>query len=319
MSAPKVYGLVLGLSIVAIAGVETASSAGRPAVAAASDETWTIPGAASIAGLNNTRFVSDLGVDEPRELDRERHRFVRRARRSAAEAHHARGRRDDGLPKRPRRAVGRIRSSSGRFPFARISRWSCARGRTTPRSRERSAVALPVYASGQLLAEGQTRRQLLGAAGPVRKLGLPHERRRRFSRCRRWRRGGDVLRRERRRGRHPELLLRIAAGFQQLSIASVAPAGLLVGRAQISVTRGHAAGYAVGADNVTGDTSLYPFEALPAGVQDVVVNGVARLNGRNNTFFRTDARFYNPTPSDVTVTVRFHAAGAANPTPQSAT
>jgi hypothetical protein len=110
-----------------------------------------------------------------------------------------------------------------------------------------------------------------------------------------------------------------SAGFQQQSVASVAPAGLPIGRAQILVTRGQAAGYSVGVDNVTGDTSLYPLEALPAGVQDVVVNGVARLNGRNNTFFRTDARFYNPTANDVTVTARFHAAGQSNPTPQSGT
>jgi hypothetical protein len=110
-----------------------------------------------------------------------------------------------------------------------------------------------------------------------------------------------------------------SAGFQQQSTGSALPAGLPVGRAQISVTRGRAAGYTVGVDNITGDTSIYSFEELPAGVQDVVVSGVARLTGRNNTFFRTDARFYNPTPEDVVVTALFHSIGASNPAPQSAT
>ena len=48
------------------------------------------------------------------------------------------------------------------------------------------------------------------------------------------------------------------------------------------------------------------------------MNGVARANGRNGAFFRTDGRFYNPTDTDATVTVAFHASGNANPSPQSA-
>jgi hypothetical protein len=43
-------------------------------------------------------------------------------------------------------------------------------------------------------------------------------------------------------------------------------------------------GYSVVNDNVTGDSSRFAFEDLPAGTQDVLVNGVARANGRNNTF-----------------------------------
>ena len=84
------------------------------------------------------------------------------------------------------------------------------------------------------------------------------------------------------------------------------------------MTRGHAAAYAVVVDNVTGDSSLFSFEDLPAGMQDVVVNGVARANGRNGAFFRTDGRFYNPTNTDATVQVAFHANGNANPSPASA-
>jgi len=45
---------------------------------------------------------------------------------------------------------------------------------------------------------------------------------------------------------------------------------------------------------------------------------VARANGRNGTFFRTDGRFYNPTDTDATVQVSFHASGNSNPSPASA-
>ncbi len=103
-------------------------------------------------------------------------------------------------------------------------------------------------------------------------------------------------------------------GFQQFSVASFAGA-VPVGRAQIQVMGGHAAGYAVVVDNVTGDSSLFAFEDLPAGTQDVLVNGVARANGRNNTFFRTDGRFYNQGSTDATVTVAFHANQNSNPAP----
>ena len=61
MSTPKVYGLILGLSIAAAAVVETASSAARPVVVA-SEETWTIPGVGRTQGQNNTFFVSDLAL-----------------------------------------------------------------------------------------------------------------------------------------------------------------------------------------------------------------------------------------------------------------
>lgn len=317
MRAPKVYGLVLGLTIVAIAGVETASSAGRQAVAAASDETWTIPGAASTAGLNNTRFVSDLALTNlgsstanvivsfvgPGDLPQKPITLAAGATtvyRNVLDALWA----ASGL-------VGALSVRSDQPLVLRARTYNTAATGTF-------GVALPVYASGQLLAEGQTadsfwvQQDPSGSSGFRTNVGVV------FPDAG----GGDavVTFYDASGGVVGTLNYSSASpGFQQLSIASVAPAGLLAGRAQISVTRGHAAGYAVGADNVTGDTSLYPFEALPAGFQDVVVNGVARLNGRNNTFFRTDARFYNPTPSDVTVTVRFHAAGAANPTPQSAT
>jgi hypothetical protein len=105
-----------------------------------------------------------------------------------------------------------------------------------------------------------------------------------------------------------------SAGFQQVSVGSFAGA-VPLGRATVRVTKGRATAYAVVADNVTGDSSLFTFGDLPAGRQDVVVNGVARVNGKNGTFFRTDARFYNPTNTDATVTVAFHANGSTNPSP----
>src|SRR5664280_1348567 len=105
-----------------------------------------------------------------------------------------------------------------------------------------------------------------------------------------------------------------APGFQQFGVGSFAGA-VPVGRVKVVVTRGRAAGYSVVVDNVTGDSSLFAFEDLPAGFQDVLVNGVARANGRNNTFFRTDGRFYNPGSTDATVTVAFHDNQNTNPAP----
>ena len=105
-----------------------------------------------------------------------------------------------------------------------------------------------------------------------------------------------------------------SAGFQQFAVGGFAGA-VSVARAQVQVTRGRAAAYSVVVDNVTGDSSLFTFEDLPAGHQDVLVNGVARANGRNNTFFRTDGRFYNPGTSDATVSVAFHANQNSNPAP----
>jgi hypothetical protein len=110
-----------------------------------------------------------------------------------------------------------------------------------------------------------------------------------------------------------------AAGLQQLPVGGIVPGGLAMGRAEIQVTSGRAAGYAVVVDNVTGDGSLFPFEDLPGGRQNVVVNGVSRAGGALGTFWRTDARLYNPSSRDASVTVRFHAAGNSNASPQQTT
>jgi hypothetical protein len=317
MSAPRVYGLLFGLSIAAATGVETASSAGRQAVAATSDETWTIPGAGRTAGLNNTQFVSDLALTN-----------LGSATANVTISFVGPG----GLPAKPitlaagattvyRNILDVLWSANGLVGALSVhsDQPLVLRARTYNTAATGTfGVALPVYASDHLLTEGQTADSIWvqqdpsGSSGFRTNVGVV------FPDAA----GGDaVVTFFDASGVVVGTLTysSATAGFQQQSIASVATSGLLLGRAQISVTRGHAAGYAVGVDNVTGDTSLYPLEALPAGVQDVVVSGVARLNGRNNTFFRTDARFYNPTPADATLTVRYHAGGASNPNPPSAT
>jgi hypothetical protein len=110
-----------------------------------------------------------------------------------------------------------------------------------------------------------------------------------------------------------------AAGLKQVPVGAMVAGGLATGRAEIQVTSGRAAGYASVADNVTGDGSLFPFEDLPGGRQNVVVNGVSRAGGALGTFWRTDARLYNPSPRDAAVTVKFHAAGNSNTSPQQTT
>ena len=108
-----------------------------------------------------------------------------------------------------------------------------------------------------------------------------------------------------------------AADSQQVSAGKIV-ASLPVGRAEITVTAGRAAAYASVVDNVTGDSSLFPFEPLPVGVQDVLVSGVARADGKLGTFFRTDGRFYNPGTDDAAVQVAFHASQSSNPFPATA-
>ena len=328
--APWLYGLFLGLAVVATARfapskptIARLTAPSRPAVARVSaapttvDETWTIPGVGLTPGLNDTRFVSDLAITNlgvvPATVTLS---FIG----------------PGGLPPQSGTiaagatttyrnvidalwditgVVGALSVQSDQPLVLRARTYNTAATGTF-------GVSLPVYSSDHLIGEGQTADSLWVQQDSSSNSGF--------------RTNVGVVFPDAGGGEAVVTLYDAAgvvvgtmnyssasAGFQQQSVASAAPAGLPIGRAQIFVTRGHAAGYAVGVDNVTGDTSLYPLEALPAGVQDVVVNGVARLNGRNNTFFRTDARFYNPTLNDVTVTARFHAAGQSNPTPQSAT
>jgi hypothetical protein len=316
--SPWLYGLFLGLAIVATARFAPpkptiASVTAAPTV----DETWTIPGVGLTPGLNDTRFVSDLALTNlgvapanvtlsftgPGGLPPQSFTIAAGATttyRNVIDAFWD----ITGV-------VGALSVHADQPLVLRARTYNTAATGTF-------GVSLPVYSSDHLIGEGETADSLWVQQDSSSSSGF--------------RTNVGVVFPDAAGGEAAVTLYDAAgglvgtlnyssasAGFQQQSVASVAPAGLPVGRAQISVTRGHAAGYAVGVDNVTGDTSLYALEALPAGVQDVVVSGVARLNGRNNTFFRTDARFYNQTPTDATVTVRFHSVGAANPTPQTAT
>jgi hypothetical protein len=306
MSAPKVSGLLLGL----IVSVATLSSSPRQATRAVSDETWTIPGVGRTPGQNNTFFVSDLaltnlgtatanvtisfiGTGSPLSQAFTLPTGSTTVFRDVIDALW------DIAP-----VVGSLSVHSDQPLVLRARTYNTAATGTF-------GVALPVFASADVLDEGQiadtiwVQQSASGTTGFRTNVGVvfPDET------------GGEaVVTFYDANGAVVGTLSysSAAAGFQQLPTSSVAPAGLPVGRAQISVTRGRAAGYAVGVDNVTGDTSLYPFETLPAGIQDGLVSGVARLTGRNNTFFRTDARFFNPTTEDVTVTARFHASGSSN-------
>ena len=317
MSAPKVYGLILGLAFAAAAGVETASSAGRHAVAVAAEETWTIPGAGRTPGQNNTFFVSDLALTN-----------LGGAAANVTIAFVGPG----GLPVKPitiaagattayRDILNALWSASGLVGALSVESDQplVLRARTYNTAATGTfGVALPVFASKDLLEEGGSGDSIWVQQSPTAGSGFrtnvgvvfPDDG------------GGEaVVTFYDAAGAVTGSLTysSASAGFQQQAAGPVLAAGLPVGRAQILVSRGRAAGYAVGVDNITGDTSLYSLEALPAGVQDVVVSGVARLTGRNNTFFRTDARFYNPTPEEATVTASFHAAGTANPAPPTAT
>jgi hypothetical protein len=317
MKAFRVYGSLLGLIILGTASFAPVPSAAPRPAALTAEETWTIPGAGRTPGQNNTFFVSDLALTNlGSSTANVTINFVG----------------PGGLPAKPvslaagatmvyRDILDALWSATGLVGALSVQADQplVLRARTYNTAATGTfGVALPVFESNALLSEGQTAGSIWvqqdpsGSSGFRTNVGVV------FPDAE----GGDaVVTFYDATGAAVGSLTysSASAGFQQQSVGSVLPAGLPIGRAQILVTRGRAAGYAVGVDNVTGDTSLYPLEALPAGVQDVVVSGVARLTGRNNTFFRTDARFYNPTPDDATLTVRFHAAGSANPTPPSAT
>lgn len=105
-------------------------------------------------------------------------------------------------------------------------------------------------------------------------------------------------------------------GFAQVVGSALVPAKTLVGRVRFEVLQGHASGYIVTVDNVTGDSSIFPFGPAPTGSTDVVLSGVAsRVPGRSGTFWRTDARLFNPGTASHDVTLSFLAAGRNNGTP----
>jgi len=317
MKASRVYGSLLGLIILGTASFAPVPGAAPRPAALTEEETWTIPGAGRTPGQNNTFFVSDLALTNlGSSTANVTINFVG----------------PGGLPAKP---VSLAAGATSAYRDVLDTLWSATglvgaisvesdqplviRARTYNTAATGTfGVALPVFRSGDLLGEGRTADSIWVEQSPSASSGFRTNVGVVFPDAD----GGEaVVTFFDAAGTVAGSLTYSAAsaGFQQQSTGSALPAGLPVGRAQISVTRGRAAGYTVGVDNVTGDTSIYSFEELPAGVQDVVVSGVARLTGRNNTFFRTDARFYNPAPEDAVVTALFHSIGASNPAPQSAT
>jgi hypothetical protein len=297
----RLSALLLAISVI---GAE-------PPAAASS---WTIPGIVNASGLNNTHFVSDVAITNPGTLPtRATLSFfpssspARTVTLGAGETVVTRDVAGGqfGLSG----TAGALSISSDQPLLLRARTYNTAASGTY-------GVALPVYEDERLLTPGETGDSLWisqdasGATGSRTNVAVvfPNED------------GGEAVvtvydADGNERGTTTFSL--DVAGFQQLSVGAFAGA-VPVGRARLHVTRGRAASYAVVVDNVTGDSSLFTFEDLPGGRQDVLVNGVARANGRNGTFFRTDARFYNPTDTDATVTVALHAAGNANPAPATA-
>lgn len=89
----------------------------------------------------------------------------------------------------------------------------------------------------------------------------------------------------------------------QTSVSAMVPGGLPIGRAEFQVNAGNATGYLVVNDNVTGDAIVVKPEVLATGPIDAAINGVAHAPGRENTYYVTDVRLYNPSGQAAPVTV----------------
>jgi hypothetical protein len=288
---------------------------GSVAAAQTPSSVWTIPGTVNAGGLNNTRFVSDLAVTNPGTVPAQATISFVPANGTTPKVVTLNGGQTvvyrnvlDSLW--GAQGAGATQVASDAPLLIRARTYNTAASGTY-------GVALPVFADDRLLARGKAANSLWisqsadGSSGYRTNVAVV------FPDA-----GGgaatvtvyDTAGNE--IGSQDFSL--DAAGFQQFGVGGFAGA-VSVARAEVQVTRGRAAGYSVVVDNITGDSSLFTFEELPTGYQDVVANGVARANGRNNTFFRTDGRFFNPTDEDAVVQVSFHASGSSNPAPASGT
>ena len=303
--------LPLRTFVSALAALALASSA----AAQTPSLVWTIPGTVNAGGLNNTRFVSDLAVTNPGSAPVQATiTFVP-----------AGGTTPRQITLNPGQTIayrnvldslwgaqgaGATQVASGAPLLIRARTYNTAASGTY-------GVALPVFADSRLLVRGRAAHSLWVSQSGDASAG--------------YRSNVAVVFPDAGGGAATVTVYDAngvamgsqdfsldAPGFQQFGVGGFAGA-VSVARAEVKVTRGRAAGYSVVVDNVTGDSSLFTFEELPTGYQDVVANGVARANGRNNTFFRTDGRFYNPSDEDALVKVSFHAAGGSNPAPVSRT
>lgn len=81
----------------------------------------------------------------------------------------------------------------------------------------------------------------------------------------------------------------------------IGPRDLLVGRVDFHFTRGRGTGYIAVNDNVTGDGIAV--QAPRQLSSDQLLDGVAKTGGANGTFWRTDARVFNPNGYAISMTV----------------
>ena len=81
----------------------------------------------------------------------------------------------------------------------------------------------------------------------------------------------------------------------------IGPRDLLVGRVEFHFTRGRGTGYIAVNDNVTGDGIAV--QAPRQLSSDQLLDGVAKTGGANGTFWRTDARVFNPNGYSIAMTV----------------
>ena len=81
----------------------------------------------------------------------------------------------------------------------------------------------------------------------------------------------------------------------------IGPRDLLVGRVEYRFTRGKGTGYIAVNDNVTGDGIAV--QAPRQLSSDQLLDGVAKTGGANGTFWRTDARVFNPNGYPISLSV----------------
>ena len=280
----------------------------------AAASSWTIPGIVNAGGLNNTHFVSDFTATNPGTVPTQVTISFFPSSSESSRDGDAECRGDGRLPGHRRlalRDVGRGR------PLDLLGPAALPPGPHLQHRLERDLrVALPVYEDERLLTPGETGDSLWISQDASGSLRLSHEHCRRIPGCERRRGDRDRLRRRRQRAWDEDLLAgrgRVSAVLRRL----VRGGGNRRTR-RIHVTRGRAAGYGVVVDNVTGDSSLFTFEDLPGGQTGRPRQRSRAREREERNLLRTDARFYNSTDTEATVTVAFHAAGNANPAPATA-
>ena len=303
----------MGAEYRVVLGFLVASGLALPSRLLTGANVWTIPGTVNAAGQNNTRFVSDLAVTNPGNapavltisLVPPNGTVPSQVTLAAGETVAYRNFLDRVWGAQ---GSGATKVTSDAALLIRARTYNTAASGTY-------GVALPVFAEQQLLSAGEVGHSLWvsqsadGGTGYRTNIAVvfPDPS------------GGEatvtVYDADGNEIGSKDFAL-AEGGFQQFGVGGFA-GPVAIARAELQVVRGKAAGYSSVVDNVTGDSSLFTFDELPAGWQDVLINGVAHADGKNSTFFRTDGRFYNPASEDATVTVAFHEKKNANTAPLS--